>query len=216
MEMRSTPLRGGRPAKTHISPFPQSSEVSYPKDEPHRKKPTVEKPFDESGQRMKNFCFTPECLKAALELKESMDLTVDPCEDFFKYTCGNWIAKNPIPPAANAMTIIKGMEDLLHERIRDVLRANPSPGDSVPVRDAKTLYAACVNTATLESLGLEPLTSIMKNYGRGWPMTLYGWNGWDFDWQETAAAWMRNVTLNTFISAYVGPDDMNTDRNVLY
>ncbi|CAG0903525.1 unnamed protein product, partial [Darwinula stevensoni] len=122
-----------------------------------------------------------------------MDLTVDPCEDFFKYTCGNWIAKNPIPPAANTMTIIKGMEDQLHERIRDVLRANPSPGDSVPVRDAKTLYAACVNTATLESLGLEPLTSIMKNYGGGWPMTLYGWNGWDFDWQETAAAWMRNL-----------------------
>ena len=27
----------------------------------------------------------------------SMDRTVDPCNDFYRYTCGGWIKKNPIP-----------------------------------------------------------------------------------------------------------------------
>ena len=27
-----------------------------------------------------------------------MDRTVNPCVDFFKYSCGNWIRTNPIPP----------------------------------------------------------------------------------------------------------------------
>src|SRR5262245_1552409 len=27
----------------------------------------------------------------------SMDRSVDPCVDFYKYSCGGWIAKNPIP-----------------------------------------------------------------------------------------------------------------------
>ena len=27
----------------------------------------------------------------------AMDKTVKPCQDFFHYSCGNWIRKNPIP-----------------------------------------------------------------------------------------------------------------------
>ena len=27
-----------------------------------------------------------------------MDRSVDPCTDFYHYSCGGWIKKNPIPP----------------------------------------------------------------------------------------------------------------------
>jgi endothelin-converting enzyme/putative endopeptidase len=28
----------------------------------------------------------------------AMDRNVDPCVDFYTYSCGGWIKKNPIPP----------------------------------------------------------------------------------------------------------------------
>lgn len=26
-----------------------------------------------------------------------MDMTADPCEDFFQYACGGWVERNPVP-----------------------------------------------------------------------------------------------------------------------
>jgi hypothetical protein len=32
-------------------------------------------------------CSTPECLKAAQSILDDIDLNIDPCSDFYQYTC---------------------------------------------------------------------------------------------------------------------------------
>lgn len=39
-------------------------------------------------------CNTMPCLEVACRLKNDMDLTVDPCMDFFQYSCGGWVKRN--------------------------------------------------------------------------------------------------------------------------
>lgn len=39
------------------------------------------------------------CL-SALNLLESMEWTVDPCEDFYAFTCGGWMLRNPADSSA--------------------------------------------------------------------------------------------------------------------
>lgn len=34
-----------------------------------------------------NVCTTPECISASDMLKQYVNLTVDPCSDFYEYTC---------------------------------------------------------------------------------------------------------------------------------
>lgn len=43
------------------------------------------------------YCVTPACITVASMLINSIDTTVDPCEDFYTYACGGWINSHVIP-----------------------------------------------------------------------------------------------------------------------
>jgi hypothetical protein len=43
-------------------------------------------------------CDTPGCHKAAKALRHSINTSVDPCDDFYEFSCGGWMAKHPVPP----------------------------------------------------------------------------------------------------------------------
>lgn len=34
----------------------------------------------------------------AEDLKASLNMSVNPCEDFYEFSCGGWIKAHPVPP----------------------------------------------------------------------------------------------------------------------
>lgn len=42
-------------------------------------------------------CLTEPCIHAASEILRSIDENVDPCDDFYGFSCNKWIKNNPIP-----------------------------------------------------------------------------------------------------------------------
>src|ERR1700728_2557344 len=89
----------------------------------------------------------------------SMDRTVDPCVDFFQYSCGGWIKSNPIPPDQSSWDTYSKMQDENRARLRGILEA-------AAVADAKRdaaaqkigdYYSSCTDEKAIEAKSDEPL-----------------------------------------------------------
>ena len=89
----------------------------------------------------------------------SMDKSIDPCADFYHYSCGGWQKKNPIPPDQTSWSVYgKLYEDNLNF-LRGMLEQAAKPGSERSAVEQKTgdFYAACVNEAAVEKQGLSPV-----------------------------------------------------------
>ncbi|HEY6339571.1 MAG TPA: M13 family metallopeptidase [Candidatus Sulfotelmatobacter sp.] len=89
----------------------------------------------------------------------SMDKSVDPCVDFFQYSCGGWIKRNPIPPDQSSWDTYSKMQDENTARLRGILEEAAAGGAE---RNAVTqkigdYYASCMDEKAIDAAGLKPL-----------------------------------------------------------
>jgi putative endopeptidase len=89
----------------------------------------------------------------------SMDPSVDPCVDFFAYSCGGWIKRNPIPPDQSSWDTYSKMHDENLGRLRGILEtaATPDPKRSAVDQKIGDYYASCTDEKAIDAKEAEPL-----------------------------------------------------------
>ncbi|KAG7524186.1 phosphate-regulating neutral endopeptidase [Solea senegalensis] len=167
------------------------------------------------------FCLTSECIEAAGSILNKMDPSVDPCEDFYLYSCGGWLKQNPIPEDSSSYGIYPWLRQHVDLQLRELLEAPSQPDELEAVTKAKVLYRSCMNETVLEKVDSSPMLKTLKQREFRWPVVGEGLGG-EFSW--SAAQWsllktlaqMRNQhSKSVLIRLYVSPDDKNSSQHII-
>ena len=89
----------------------------------------------------------------------SLDPGVDPCTDFFTYSCGGWLKKNPIPPDKTSWGYSSKLADDNRVLLRQILEeaAAPAPEKDAVKQKIGDYYTACMDEKTIDAAGTKPL-----------------------------------------------------------
>jgi endothelin-converting enzyme/putative endopeptidase len=95
-----------------------------------------------------------------------IDRTVDPCENFYRYSCNGWFKRNPLPADQASYGRFTELFEVNRLHLRQILE---SAAQSSPTRTANGAartaseqkigdeYASCMDTAAIDKQGLKPL-----------------------------------------------------------
>jgi endothelin-converting enzyme/putative endopeptidase len=88
-----------------------------------------------------------------------MDKTVDPCVDFYAFSCGGWQRQNPIPPDQATWSVYGKLQDEIQRHLWGLLQtaADPSSARSPVQAQIGDYFAACMDEARVDALGPKPL-----------------------------------------------------------
>src|SRR5580698_7223452 len=89
----------------------------------------------------------------------SMDKSVDPCVDLYKYSCGGWQKKNPIPPDQTSWSVYAKLyqDNLIFLRGMLEQAAQPNEQRNAVTQKIGDFYAACMDESAVEKRGLSAI-----------------------------------------------------------
>ncbi|KAK9722860.1 Peptidase family M13 [Popillia japonica] len=170
--------------------------------------PTEDKPNE--------LCLTPGCIHTASKVLEFMDPSVDPCDDFYQFSCGNFIKNTNIPDDKSSVTTFSVINDQLEEQLRTMIEEPIKENEPKPFVLTKQLYKACMNKTKIEEIGLTDIKGIIKDFG-GWPV-LEGdnWKDGDFDWRQAVYKFRKaGYSVDYLIDFSVGIDLKNSTQRII-
>ncbi|XP_077998021.1 neprilysin-1-like [Glandiceps talaboti] len=169
-----------------------------------------------TSNKSNNVCTSSSCVRTASELLKKMDQSVDPCQDFYQYTCGSWNKQNYIPEDQSVYDIFTEMRDKVELTGRRLLEYDSSGFQAEFITKAKTFYRSCLDEAQIERNGATLIVKAIHNLG-GWPvMEDNVWNERSWQLVDVLGTLRLEYDTRVMLDMWTAEDDKDSDTNIIY
>jgi len=112
---------------------------------------------------LSKYCMTDTCMMLSSSIYKSINHEINPCEDFYEYTCGGWLKENLIPTGfprwGTLSSITYRNQFLLKEQLETAKNI------TLAENKAKSFYKSCIDSnGLIEKLGSKPLMNILDDF----------------------------------------------------
>ncbi|XP_052819632.1 neprilysin-4-like isoform X2 [Mya arenaria] len=170
---------------------------------------------DDTGPEI---CQTADCAQAAARVLENIDTSVDPCDNFYMYSCGAWKRKHVIPEDKSSQNVFGVLRDNVQVINKYLLEDGEKYKTVEGVGKAQDMYAGCVNTEEIERKSINVSYPLLQELG-GWPVLgdLEGGGYSDDSFNlTTLLRALRKYNNNPLIDIYVSSDVKDSENNIIY
>ena len=98
----------------------------------------------------------PMASRSGLDLA-ALDKAANPCDNFYQFACGGWMAKHPIPSDRARYSRFDELQDRNNEILKSILEEAAKPGSGAESRKIGDYYASCMDEGAIEAKGAAPL-----------------------------------------------------------
>jgi putative endopeptidase len=93
----------------------------------------------------------------------SLDHSVDPCVDFYKFSCGGWEKNNLIPADQAGWSVYAKLGNDNEQFLWGILEDDAKAQNRSPIQQkVGDYFAACINTSAIDALGDTPIQPILS------------------------------------------------------
>ncbi|NWX94391.1 ECE2 enzyme, partial [Nothoprocta pentlandii] len=156
-------------------------------------------------------CLTDACVRVASKILEALDPDTDPCQDFYQYSCGGWIRRNPLPNGRSKWSTFNSIWDQNQAIMKHLLENATFNSSSEAERKTQRYYLSCLKEQRIEELGSQPLVELIDKIG-GWNIT-GPWNQSNF--MEVLKLVSGTYRATPFFTVYVGADSKSSNSNII-
>ncbi|KAI9495022.1 hypothetical protein BDB00DRAFT_815531 [Zychaea mexicana] len=190
--------------------------------------PVVQPPPDKN----ESYCLQSNCILTAAKILQDVNPNIDPCSDFYAYTCSNWMEEHALREDKPKTSVETRVDEKIKNQLNQILMhsfddANPldnnGDGSSLPAPDRildtqlftklQDFYETCMDEDTIDQYKVEPLYDMFRSIRHYIPLGYYV--SAPVDGLSQAISYLATNDIWALFKINMGPDPENPHMSTL-